>query len=382
MEDKLLEEQKKIIMNRIHDYENKKNKSFKPVILVAAILLIVMMPLFSNYSSSFGITQISANEYTLNLFGDKVHFKLYALVENPNKITINDDMAYYEGFQKYFDVTSKFKLEPIDIDGYLFLKMMQGKEVISYLYVDNYDEHTRSVNRIEREFSDFESEMREIIENVKAYPYDMTIESDGWCIVEANKEAHALSDEALDDYLWFKDMQLRLWSSDPIDSYEAVVYLDEVGQIINSGHIIGQYGEEFPVDFKVKHSSTLSGNDEVNGLKISSYKYLFEEMEQMQWLSAMKLDFGELNPDDYDVQVKINEEVVSLQWLLKDENTLYIASSFIPLYEKAVEVESQGEATVPVSMRVELSIVDKVTGEILVDYSDYNSMSPATYEER
>ena len=102
----------------------------------------------------------------------------------------------------------------------------------------------------------------------------------------------------------------------------------------------------------------------------------------MQWLSAMKIDFGELNPDDYDVQVKINEEVVSLQWLLKDENTLYIASSFIPLYEKAVEVESQGEATVPVSMRVELSIVDKVTGEILVDYSDYNSMSPATYEER
>lgn len=234
MEDKLLEEQKKLIMNRIQSYEMKqvKNRKYKPMILVAAVLLIFMMPLFSNSSSSFRITQISANEYTLNLFGDKVHFKLYALVENPKKIPINDDMAYYEGFQKYFDVTSKFKLEPIDIDGNLFLKMMRGQEVVSYFYVGNYDEHTRSVNRIEREFSDFESEMGEIIEHVKAYPYDVTIESDGWFTVAANKEAHQLSDEAVEDYLWFKDMQVRLWSSDPIDSYEAVIYLDEAGHII------------------------------------------------------------------------------------------------------------------------------------------------------
>lgn len=384
MEDKLLEEQKKLIMNRIQSYEMKqvKNRKYKPMILVAAVLLIFMMPLFSNSSSSFRITQISANEYTLNLFGDKVHFKLYALAENPNKISINDDMAYYEGFQKYFDVTSKFKLEPIDIDGYLFLKMLQGEEVVSYFYVDNYDEHTRSFNRIEREFSDFESEMREIIENVKAYPYDVTIESDGWCIVEANKEAHQLSDEALEDYLWFKDMQLRLWSSDPIDSYEAVVYLDEARQIINSGHIIGQYGEEFPVDFNVKPSSTLSGNDEVNGLKISSYKYLFEEMEEMPWLSAMKIDFGTLNPDDYEVQVKVNEEVVPLQWWTKDENTLYMASDFIPLNLEVIEIEGQDEVDFTVSMRVELSIVDKVTNEILVDYGDYHSMLPAVHKER
>lgn len=121
MKDKLIEEQKKIIMNRIQNYENKKRKNFKPMILVAAILLIFMMPLFSTSSSSFGITQINANEYTLNIFGDKVHFKFYALMENPNKILINDEMSYYEGFQKYFDLTSKFKLEPIEIEGYLFL---------------------------------------------------------------------------------------------------------------------------------------------------------------------------------------------------------------------------------------------------------------------
>ena len=47
MKDKLIEEQKKIIMNRIQNYENKKRKNFKPMILVAAILLIFMMPLFS-----------------------------------------------------------------------------------------------------------------------------------------------------------------------------------------------------------------------------------------------------------------------------------------------------------------------------------------------
>ena len=384
LDQEMIKQQKTIIMNRIQSYETKqvRNRKYKPMILVAAVLLIFMMPIFLNSSSSFGITQISANEYTLHLFGDKVHFTLYALVENPNKIPINDDMAYYEGFQKYFDVTSKFKLEPIDIDGYLFLKMMQGKEVISYLYVDNYDEHTRSVNRIEREFSDFESEMREIIDNVKAYPYEMMIESDGWCAVEANKEAHELSDEALEDYLWFKDMQLRLWAADPIDSYEAVLYLDEAGQIINSGHVIGQYGEEFPVDFNVKPSSTLSGNDEVNGLKISSYKYLFEEMEEMQWLSAMKIDFGTLNPDDYEVQVKVNEEIVPLQWWTKDENTLYMASDFIPLNLEFIEIKGQDEVDFTVSMRVELSIMDKVTGEILVDYGDYHSMLPSIHKER
>ena len=90
MKDKLIEEQNKIIMNRIQNYENKKRKNFKPMILVAAILLIFMMPLFSTSSSSFGITQINANEYTLNIFGDKVHFKFYSWMENPNKILIND----------------------------------------------------------------------------------------------------------------------------------------------------------------------------------------------------------------------------------------------------------------------------------------------------
>ena len=51
MEDRFIEEQKKIIMNRIQKYEDKKRKNFKPMILVAAILLIFMMPLFSTYSN-------------------------------------------------------------------------------------------------------------------------------------------------------------------------------------------------------------------------------------------------------------------------------------------------------------------------------------------
>ena len=381
MKDQLIEEQKKIIMNRIQNYENKKRKNFKPMILVAAILLIFMMPLFSTSSSSFGITQINANEYTLNIFGDKVHFKFYALMENPNKILINDETSYYEGFQKYFDLTSKFKLEPIEIEGYLFLKMMKGNEVISYLYVDNYDEHTRSVQMIDRKFSNFESEIREIIENVKVYPYEITIESDGWCRVEANQDAWALSEKELEDYLWFKEMQLRVWSSEPIDEYEVVIYLDEAGKMINTGHVIGRYSEELGVDFAVNPTGTLSGHDEVNGLKIASYKYLFEEMDGIPWVAAMKIDFGHLNPDDYEVRLNINDEIVSLQWSLKDEGILYLASEFMPLNQRTENIGGQNESTVPVEMYVELLIVDKLTGEVLVNYSDYNSMGPTIYEE-
>lgn len=102
----------------------------------------------------------------------------------------------------------------------------------------------------------------------------------------------------------------------------------------------------------------------------------------MQWLSVMKIDFGTLNPHDYEVQVKVNEEVIPLQGWIKDENTRYIASNFIPLNVEVVEDENQDEATVPVSMRVELLIVDKVTNEILVDYSNYQSMLPAVHKER
>lgn len=58
MKDKLIEEQKKIIMNRIQNYENKKRKNFKPMILVAAVLLIFMMPLFSTSSSSLELRKL------------------------------------------------------------------------------------------------------------------------------------------------------------------------------------------------------------------------------------------------------------------------------------------------------------------------------------
>lgn len=382
MEDKLLEEQKKIIMNRIETYENKKRKNFKPMILVAAVLLIFMIPLFSTSSTSFRITQINANEYTLNIFGDKVHFKFYALMENPNKILINDEMSYYEGFQKYFDLTSKFKLEPIEIEGYLFLKMMKGNEVTSYLYVDNYDEHTRSVQLIDREFSNFESEMREIIENVKTYPYEITLETERGPVVEENEKAEELDETAREAYRWFKEMQIRVWSSEPIDEYEVVIYLDEAGNMINTGHVIGRYSEELGVDFAVNPTGTLSGHDEVNGVKISSYKYLFDEMDGIPWMAAMKIDFGNLNPDDYEVRLNINEEIVSLQWSLKDEGILYLASEFMPLNQRTENIEGQNESTVPVGMHVELLIVDKLTGEVLVNYSDYNSMGPTIYEER
>lgn len=377
MEDKLFEEQKKIIMNRIHDYEDKKRKNFKPIILVAAVLLIFMIPLFSNSSTSFGITQINANEYTLDLFGDKVHFKLYALMENQNKIPINDDMAYYKGFQKYFDVTSKFKIETIEIEGYLFLKMMQGDEVISYLYVDNYDEHTRSVNLIDREFSDFETEMREIIENVKAYPYDITLETERGPLVEENEKADELDETAREGYRWFKGMQVRVWSSEPIDEYEVVLYLDEEGKLDKVGHSIGRYSEDLPIQFKVAPSSYLGGEEEVNGVKISSYKYLFENVEGMAWLSAMKIDFGTLNPDDYEVEVKVNDTVVAMQWELIDENILYLASELLPFSANKESLNSGNEAIVPVKMHVQLFVVDKLNGDVLVEYEDYNSMSLA-----
>lgn len=380
MEDKLIEEQKKIIMNRIETYENKKSKKFKPLILVAAVLLIFLMPLFSTSSTSFGITQINANEYTLNIFGDKVHFKFYALMENPNEIPINDEMSYYEGFQKYFDLTSKFKLEPIEIEGYLFLKMMKGDEVVKYLYVDNYDEHTRSVQQIDREFSDFEREMRVIVENVKAYPYEITIESDGWCKVEANQNAWELNEKELEDYLWFKEMQLRVWSSNPIDSYEVVIYLDEAENMINTGHVIGRYSEDLPIKFKM-NSPILSAHDEINGINISTYKYLFEEMEEMPWLCAMKIDFLKLNVHDYEVEVKVNDEVVEMQWELVDDNSLYLASDYFPLNEGQLGIYDDGSTEILVKMHLEIVVVDKFNGEVLVEYENYDSMSPTIYVE-
>lgn len=381
MEDRFIEEQKKIIMNRIQKYEDKKRKNFKPMILVAAILLIFMMPLFSNSSTSFGITQISANEYTLNIFGDKVHFKFYVLTENQNKIPVNDEMSYYEGFQKYFDITAKFKLEPIEMDGYLFLKLMKGDEVVKYLYVDNYDEHTRSIQLIERKFSDFESEMGDIIETVKAYPYEVTLETERGPLIEENKKSYELDDQAIEGYRWFKEMQLRVWSSDPIDEYEFVLYIDGEGDTISIGHVIGQSSEVLPVDFKVKPTGTLSGYEEINGVKVSSYKYLFEEIEGIPWVSGMKIDFGDLNPDDYELQVEINKEVVPMQWELKDHHIVYLTSEFLPLNETVILDENQNEVDIWIDMRIEVLIVDKVTGEVLVDYSDYNSMHPRVFEE-
>ena len=190
-----------------------------------------------------------------------------------------------------------------------------------------------------------------------------------------------MSEKELEDYLWFKEMQLRVWSSEPIDEYEVVIYLDEAGKMINTGHVIGRYSEELGVDFAVNPTGTLSGHDEVNGLKIASYKYLFEEMDGIPWVAAMKIDFGHLNPDDYEVRLNINDEIVSLQWSLKDEGILYLASEFMPLNQRTENIGGQNESTVPVEMYVELLIVDKLTGEVLVNYSDYNSMGPTIYEE-
>ncbi|MGL4373210.1 MAG: hypothetical protein ACRCS6_05460, partial [Turicibacter sp.] len=323
------------IMGRIHEFEQKKQKrrKYQSIGFALAVVLLVFLPFSYPQQSLYGISKISANEYKLNVFGDEIYFNLFALVENPNRISFNEEMDTYVGFQKYFDVTSKLSVEMIEINGYIFLEVMKDEEVIDYLYVSNYDEKNLTVRSMEREFTDFKAEMTEVIELVERYPFELEIENDYCVRVNPSSERSNLSEEEIKRYEWFRELQGGVCSSNPITEYEYMMYFDgtvsDIGNLLEvSGSIGRRYDitkDDFPVAFKtLVPTQTFGTTREDKGISIKSTSFVFQDEKSALGATGLRIELGEYEFEDVAIEIILNGEEVKDSLLIEEADIVWL----------------------------------------------------------
>lgn len=373
------------IMNRIETYETKKQKlkMMKPITLVVAVALLVLIPIFSNENPGYKITQISANEYHLNIFGDDVYFNLYAFVENPNRIQITENIYTYENQVKYFDVTSQLEVKTIEIEDQLFLAIAKkdNSDILKYYYVNNDVEESRGLVPIDREFHHFEQEMSDVLKLEKKYPMISYVDSSGICTqYQLNEKANELTSEQLEDYEWLQSIKNQVFcSTGGINSIKYVLQfngtVDEIGEVIPEKSMIYSGGgvgaptfDPVEIENKKLITTNTSGIDWVDGMHVMINRYYYEGEVEPEELLTLNIDFQQLNSTDYDIEVMFDEKPVEILYQKNEDNKVYMISDFLKnISEYRLEEIDEGEPKLYEVFDKTISIIvkDKKTGKVI-----------------
>lgn len=373
------------IMNRIETYETKKQKlkMMKPITLVVAVALLVLIPIFSNENPGYKITQISANEYHLNIFGDDVYFNLYAFVENPNRIQITENIYTYDNQVKYFDVTSQLEVKTIEIEDQLFLAIAKkdNSDILKYYYVNNDVEESRGLVPIDREFHHFEQEMSDVLKLEKKYPMISYVDSSGICTqYQLNEKANELTSEQLEDYEWLQSIKNQVFcSTGGINSIKYVLQfngtVDEIGEVIPEKSMIYSGGgvgaptfDPVEIENKKLITTNTSGIDWVDGMHVMINRYYYEGEVEPEELLTLNIDFQQLNSTDYDIEVMFDEKPVEILYQKNEDNKVYMISDFLKnISEYRLEEVDEGEPKLYEVFDKTISIIvkDKKTGKVI-----------------
>lgn len=387
------------IMNRIETYETKKQKlkMMKPITLVVAVALLVLIPIFSNENPGYKITQISANEYHLNIFGDDVYFNLYAFVENPNRIQITENIYTYENQVKYFDVTSQLEVKTIEIEDQLFLAIAKkdNSDILKYYYVNNDVEESRGLVPIDREFHHFEQEMSDVLKLEKKYPMISYVDSSGICTqYQLNEKANELTSEQLEDYEWLQSIKNQVFcSTGGINSIKYVLQfngtVDEIGEVIPEKSMIYSGGgvgaptfDPVEIENKKLITTNTSGIDWVDDMHVMINRYYYEGEVEPEELLTLNIDFQQLNSTDYDIEVMFDEKPVEILYQKNEDNKVYMISDFLKnISEYRLEEVDEGEPKLYEVFDKTISIIvkDKKTGKVIQEILNSDGyMMPAS----
>ena len=387
------------IMNRIETYETKKQKlkMMKPITLVVAVALLVLIPIFLNENPGYKITQISANEYHLNIFGDDVYFNLYAFVENPNRIQITENIYTYENQVKYFDVTSQLEVKTIEIEDQLFLAIAKkdNSDILKYYYVNNDVEESRGLVPIDREFHHFEQEMSDVLKLEKKYPMISYVDSSGICTqYQLNEKANELTSEQLEDYEWLQSIKNQVFcSTGGINSIKYVLQfngtVDEIGEVIPEKSMIYSGGgvgaptfDPVEIENKKLITTNTSGIDWVDGMHVMINRYYYEGEVEPEELLTLNIDFQQLNSTDYDIEVMFDEKPVEILYQKNEDNKVYMISDFLKnISEYRLEEIDEGEPKLYEVFDKTISIIvkDKKTGKVIQEILNSDGyMMPAS----
>lgn len=387
------------IMNRIETYETKKQKlkMMKPITLVVAVALLVLIPIFSNENPGYKITQISANEYHLNIFGDDVYFNLYAFVENPNRIQITENIYTYENQVKYFDVTSQLEVKTIEIEDQLFLAIAKkdNSDILKYYYVNNDVEESRGLVPIDREFHHFEQEMSDVLKLEKKYPMISYVDSSGICTqYQLNEKANELTSEQLEDYEWLQSIKNQVFcSTGGINSIKYVLQfngtVDEIGEVIPEKSMIYSGGgvgaptfDPVEIENKKLITTNTSGIDWVDDMHVMINRYYYEGEVEPEELLTLNIDFQQLNSTDYDIEVMFDEKPVEILYQKNEDNKVYMISDFLKnISEYRLEEIDEGEPKLYEVFDKTISIIvkDKKTGKVIQEILNSDGyMMPAS----
>lgn len=373
------------IMNRIETYETKKQKlkMMKPITLVVAVALLVLIPIFSNENPGYKMTQISANEYHLNIFGDDVYFNLYAFVENPNRIQVSDNIYTYDNQIKYFDVTSQLEVKTVEIENQLFLAVSKkgNDDVLKYYYVNNAVENSRGLVPIDREFHHFEQEMSDVLKLEKKYPMIPYIDGSGICTqYKLNEKANDLTPEQLENYEWLQSIKNQVFcSTGGINSIKYVLQfngtVDEIGEVIPEKSMIYSGGgvgaptfDPVEIENKKLITTNTSGIDWVDDMHVMINRYYYEGEVEPEELLTLNIDFQQLNSTDYDIEVMFDEKPVEILYQKNEDNKVYMISDFLKnISEYRLEEIDEGEPKLYEVFDKTISIIvkDKKTGKVI-----------------
>ncbi len=394
-----MDQEVKQIMNRIDDYENKKKKTkfIKPLAVVAAIAILCLLPLFSNHDNSYAITRINANEYRLNVFGNRTYFKLFGFVENQNQIQLNDYIYTYEDQTKYFDITNQLDVDLLEIEDYLFITLSKKDEdeVLQYLFVNHVNDKALAIEPIRREFTNFEQEMSDIIELTKQYPFEVVQEGELLCPqYNANKKINELGDEELKDYEWFQGLKNSLvCSSATIDSilYEVIFdgTVENIGnvtpdmQMVTGGSTTGQMRKIFPITIEGKEDLKQFGDiSDEEELLIEIQKNYFND-ENPQGVLGIEIDFQKLNPSKYDIVIEFDGKPLKMLSVMQNESKVYLISDIltnVSRLQKDKNEDGEIELSRVYDKITKVTITDKESHEIIKEYEDHNSYVDVTIE--
>lgn len=380
-----IDQEVKEIMNRIDNYENKKKKTkfIKPLVAVAAIAILFLLPLFSNHDNSYGITRINANEYRLNIFGDHVYFNLYAFVENPDQIQVTEDIYTYENNIKYFDVTEQLEVNTLEVEDYLFLTVSKKgeDEILKYYFINNLVENSRGIVPLDREFNDFEQEMSQVLQLEKQYPMEAYVDESGLCTqYNLNEKASELTPEEREDYQWLQSLKNQVFCS--TGGVNSVLYVlqfdgtvDEIGEMIPEKSMVhsggGPGAPTFePVEFKNKKIITLGRTPAYDGedISIGISRYFFKGEVESEAILTLDFDFHQLNPEDYEIEITFDEKPVNLLYEEQNESKVYmISDSLTNVSTYQMEENFKGELQLyeVFGKEIWIKIKDKKTGEII-----------------
>ncbi len=364
------------IMTRIQ--EPKRNQfSLKLGVAIGLVLLGLFIPGLLQNNDTFTVSKVSANEYLINLFGDEVTFNLYGFVENKNTVIIDEYTTYHKGGYKYIDITNQLTLTPIQIREYSFIEVSEQKEVKAYLYIANYDAHNRSVVGLGNEFKDFKAEMSEIIALVEKYPYKVKRDKEEpkFLHFERGEGSENLTSSQLQMYDWFLKHQLESSHVNEVVEIEYCMLFDgTVGDIGKrqipyvQGAGYGYYNESFPVTLneELLHGWSYPGPSKGANVTITSYTNLHTIKNMIA--NGIKIEFDEVNPDEYEVEITQKGMEVKALEIIKEENVWYIMPFFIDAQE--LLLPATADQNQYIQNQLSVKVVHKETRAVLHEHED------------